>query len=595
MSVSTSTTNTTSHPSQAPQTRQISDVLVARLRGSQAEMGAQHGRILLAAGGYEKAAEFYPTLVQRLLHTGDATSVHQRLLSRAGNVLIERGLSSLEKRRPQAFRERTRAFMEVMDKDAGYDKYLFIMDVFQNAVGLAGRFGIGPFERKLAGAAPPACSTLMVWDQASATGELLHARNFDLPGIGVWDLGPEVVLCDPDEGLRYGFVTTRGAETPGITCFNEAGLTLTLHTRFHRNVSFRGRGVVDLGHNIIRRAETLADASRIAREHRVASTWGIAVSSQREQRAIVIETNATQTAVVRPVGSDDFLMATNRYRHPLMVEGQVATGPGWAEHSDGRERRMRQVTESARERGGLSTADLERLLGDHEDATAPGEERAGGSILAHPITVASIVSEPAHHRIRVGAGTVPTSWGPYVTVPWEWDGEVGQVASPELTAESPGTTTLQHGRRFKEGAGAEGYRWFVRAHEIELSTHDDEAQIDALEQAATADPSEPTYRFLAGALSLKRGRFEAALHHFERGLENERAPYRRAQMLLWAQRAAYAAGHSLRGKVIRTELLAMTHTGAAGHQKSARADEKRPYTPRRLRKITVNMALVDVL
>ena len=42
-------------------------------------------------------------------------------------------------------------------------------------------------------------------------GTLKHARNFDFPGIGVWDQAPEVVLCDPDEGVRYGFVTSRGA------------------------------------------------------------------------------------------------------------------------------------------------------------------------------------------------------------------------------------------------------------------------------------------------------------------------------------------------------------------------------------------------
>ena len=80
------------------------------------------------------------------------------------------------------------------------------------------------------------CSSLAVWGDATVDGELRHARNFDFPGATMWDTAPAVVFCEPTDGLRYGFVTTRGVDAPGITCFNEAGLTLTVHTRFHRDV-----------------------------------------------------------------------------------------------------------------------------------------------------------------------------------------------------------------------------------------------------------------------------------------------------------------------------------------------------------------------
>ena len=77
---------------------------------------------------------------------------------------------------------------------------------------------------------------------------MLHARNFDFPGVGLWDSGPVVVFCTPEKGLRYGFITTRGADAVGVSAFNEAGLTLTMHTRFHSEVVLKGTGVLDLGH-----------------------------------------------------------------------------------------------------------------------------------------------------------------------------------------------------------------------------------------------------------------------------------------------------------------------------------------------------------
>src|SRR5205085_3662874 len=118
------------------------------------------------------------------------------------------------------------------------------MDTLQNCVSVAGRARIGPFANPLAprarAAAAPACSTVVAWGDATEDGELLFARNFDFPGVGVWDAAPAFVVCAPDSGQRYGFFTTRGADTPVVTVVNEAGLVLAPHTRWHRGVGFGG-------------------------------------------------------------------------------------------------------------------------------------------------------------------------------------------------------------------------------------------------------------------------------------------------------------------------------------------------------------------
>jgi hypothetical protein len=86
-----------------------------------------------------------------------------------------------------------------------------------------------------------------VFGPLSADGELMHARNFDFPGVGVWDKSPTIVYCTPDHGIPYGYLGARGADVPGITAFNAEGLTVTFHTRFHRDVDFKATGVIDLG------------------------------------------------------------------------------------------------------------------------------------------------------------------------------------------------------------------------------------------------------------------------------------------------------------------------------------------------------------
>ena len=71
----------------------------------------------------------------------------------------------------------------------------------------------------------------------------------------------------------------------------------------------RGRpqatGVIDLGHEIIRNSRTIEEAIAVVSRHKVASTWGIVVTSAREKNAAIIETTAKKMRVThiatRPV------------------------------------------------------------------------------------------------------------------------------------------------------------------------------------------------------------------------------------------------------------------------------------------------------
>ncbi len=564
-------------PARAP--LPLAPLAVIRLRGSQAEMGGQHAAALRELGGWEQVVDFYAELPERLILHADSYTRPRWIVRKAAARLKDTLLRRIERQRPPAYLARSRAFMEELGLPADHSRYVAVMDVLQNVVGIAGRLGLGPFGRVAADAAVPACSTLMVWDGASADGQLRHARNFDFPGIGVWDRVPAVVFCEPDEGERYGFVTSRGADTPGVTAFNEAGITVTMHTRFHRDVTFDGAAIVDIGHDIARRATTIGEAIAIVRERPSASTWGIAVSSAREHRAVVIEANARTVAVVEP-REPDHLSCANRYRHPETRAGQVAASSAWEAHSTGRQGRLEMLVAEHRPAGGMTAEALQRALADRVNPSAPQASRGGGAVVSQPATVKSIVACPEERAIHVSVGPAPTSRGPYVRLDWAWDGPVGGRELERVDAPAPAD------------AAEQAFVHYTEATRLDRQADDWRGALAELERAIALQPDDPSYRFLAGVLQLRTGDYAAAHAHLEAGLASETIPLRRGQLLLWASRAADAAGDLLAAQGHRRELLAMDHNELVEQRTLADREERRRWDPRR-RRIQLNVLIAD--
>ena len=139
-------------------------LFVARLRGTQAEMGAQHGR--LVADDAARLYSFYKTMPERTL-AGDMPKAAKLAVRAIANAWQAR----LARERPPELAARTRAFVEAVREampqhDArGAALTLATMDSLQNCVSVAARAQLGPFSRPLmaraVAAAVPACSTLI--------------------------------------------------------------------------------------------------------------------------------------------------------------------------------------------------------------------------------------------------------------------------------------------------------------------------------------------------------------------------------------------------------------------------------------------------
>ena len=430
--------------------------------------------------------------------------------------------------------------------------------------------------------AAPACSTAIAWGRATEDGELRFARNFDFPGVGVWDAAPAFVVCAPVEGgvrgQRYGFFATRGADAPVVTVVNEAGLVIAPHTRFHADVTLGGAMIVDVIHAIAARAETLADAIANAREHPASSSWGVAIGSARERAACVLELAGRHVEVVRPAPGADSLVCTNRYRAPALRPGEVTASHAWIIQSDRRERRLRALIEART--APLSSRDLARFLGDRVDPAVPARRRQLGGVLGQPLNVHCVVVAPATRTAHLGIDRAPCCDGQWAELAWQWDGPRGgwELDAPPA---SGFTARALDGFVAPHDAVSRHVHDATRAYEAE---HDVTAARAALERAVTAAPDDPSLRLAAAWLALEAGAADRALVHVHAGLAHESDSYRRGQLLLWGARAADRRDRAL-ARRWRDELAALTGDGL---------DELHAQARRRHRGVPhVNLMMVD--
>lgn len=498
----------------------MTQLFTAYLAGTQAEMGAQHGK-LVADDAY-RLLEFYRTMPERAL-AGDLQGFLGQCGRAAARHVARAWQSRLAKDRPAELVERSRAFMRAIGVGDEALLTLSMMDALQNCVSLAARGKLGPFANPLqaraAAAAIPACSTIVAWGDATADGELLFSRNFDFPGVGVWDASPAFVVCAPTGGQRYGFFATKGADAPVVTVVNEAGLVLAPHTRWHKGVTFGGGMIVDLVHDIARRAETLEDAVRIAKERPTSSSWGICVGSAREKSALVLEIAGPAVEVVRAAPGASFLVCANRYRSQSMHAGQIAASHAWSLHSERRERRLRQLVETRA--APLTPETVARFMGDRHDVDAPGIERQLGAVPCQPTNVHCAVVMPTKQRALVGIDRAPTCEGTWADVTWSWSGEFSTKSRDDVTAPQSAATRLVH----------EAAKAYEATHDIKLARA-------SIERAVGLLPNDPSLRLTAAWLAMEDGADDRALVHVHAGLTTETETYRRGQFLLWGARAA---------------------------------------------------------
>ncbi|HMV35509.1 MAG TPA: carcinine hydrolase/isopenicillin-N N-acyltransferase family protein, partial [Turneriella sp.] len=416
-------------------------------------------------------------------------------------------------------------------------------------------------------------------------GELMHARNFDFPGVAVWDKSPTIVYCSPDHGIPYGYLGARGADVPGITAFNAEGITVTVHTRFHRDVDFAATGVIDLGHEIISQARTINDAIDIVSRHKVASTWGIVVTSAKEKNAAIIETTAKKMRVTW--ARDGYLGNTNHYQHPDMVQGEIATSNGWTSYTVDRLRLLDKFFAEMQAKGGATLTDMQHILGADHEVDALGSPRMMGSLIGYVMSVQSVVFKLQSGLISLSVGEAPTGWGPYINHEINWSGDALRVVDP--AKEQLSAVTASYG----SGPALEAYRRFQNAYLTDFNCGSlDEVRAD-LSKASAYAVEDGSLKFVEGVFALEARDTERAYRHLMQAVALEKGPYRKGQALLWAARAAAASGKTAEAASLRREIFALSHHNLAEFKRLAERDANQLITKRDYSDVVLSMSMLD--
>lgn len=530
---------------------------VFHVAGDDVEMGHKLGQAMREAGDYDEILRYFQRLPNHILGLGRRDQ-GRRMLIRTLEHLLQAGLARLDRARPFELRARTVAFMKALGRPAEERLGLVALDGTQNTIGLLARAGLSgtPQAESLSNleglAFPGACSSFAVWGGRSEDGRLLHARNFDLPDPGAWARSPAIVFCSPRRGLRYGYATTVGADIPGVTAFNEAGITVTAHTRFHQQISFDGLSIVDLGHLIVRSARTLTEAVAIASSRRVGSSWALVVSSAKERRAVAIEVHAGRVAVDCGDSEREFFCTTNRNQVPAMQTGEVAPSAAWVRYCDGRKEAMTRALDAIEPGHGFRVEDAKALLASHL-AGDTLQARATGDCLGQSITLQSVVVDPERQVIHVSTGDHPASRGPWIEVDWRWEDSTSMI---ELRPADPDRQIMATPPdRFTSGAEGRAYERFLTASRLEIKRAPSTLVRDTMEQAVGLCPGDPSFRHLAGGLALRDGDLPTAAEHLTAGLQYETSPFRQVELLRWSAKIARWSGQHTREHTLRGALM----------------------------------------
>jgi hypothetical protein len=521
-----------STPTSSPYER-VDGVHVLSVRGTDYEMGFQHGQMLrdsIPRG----PVPYFARYVEKLLSAG--------LVGRFGGVasgVLGTALSlTVGQRIAKRFPTRVLDAMNGLADGAGLSRkelrravtmpetYLWVGSVYKKVFRspMAPRYGVPVI----------GCTSAIAWGDATTQGRMLHGRNFDYQGVGVWDREQAVVFHEPADGQKYVSVSAAGVLLGGVTAMNESGLSLVVHQHIAcTDFDLEGLPIGVIGDEVMRYAKSIDDARRILDSHKPNGAWTYVITSSRESRAIAYEVTCDKRAVVEPGDlprnghgcskEGGVFGYSNVYLHKDLQPTEVDFYPSYWRNNMARFRRANQRLHEAY--GTIDADVIASILGDVGD----GEACRFASISALT-TVASVVFDAGRGLVYVATGRPPVCNRSYIA--FDLNAQRARLDLPRVVG----------GGRIEEAArdAFDAYRDAFEAH----FNHADVATARReVARARALQPRQPVYAFVAGLLDLAAKDAQSALSSFDVALGLGHVdPQRTAAFHLWRGRTLDTLG-----------------------------------------------------
>jgi len=523
---------------------------ILHLQGSAYEMGLQHG-LLLRSEIQDGIFDFYVNYLTRLLE-GQLKRRSLGLLDyikkfMQRNVLAGRMFGRLMKNVPKHALEELHGIAD--GSGVPLERILKAYVTSDTLLYLVGRAftqrrRIAPALMSACYPLASACTSIAAWGSASTDGRMLHGRNLEFMGSGIWDRHPTVILFRPDEGMRYVSVTTAGVGTGGVTCANEAGLTAALHINTSREVSLDGVPMIWLLDHVIRNATSIEEAEKLVARHRAVAGFTLVLTDAKARRAATIEFSA-ERQVVR-WGEDGRLVQTNHYLDAEHQDAELEVNTSIRAQTLGRFQRAQELVD--RHAGQIDVKRMIDFLSDHHDPYLM-RDRFLGNTISQPHNISSVVFQPEERRLWVAVGPSPTCHGKYFAVDYGAD------------RQGDGWLHYYSGTGQSDPVQARAFQGYMEAYRKSLLGAPAEVISQDLEESCRLDPREPSYPFASGIYHLKMRRFAQAIECFDQATAFANLPHKHMSLRLWTGVALLGLGRDNEANVEFAAVLAAAGTG----------------------------------
>ena len=229
----------------------------------------------------------------------------------------------------------------------------------------------------------PACSTLAVEPEKSATGEVIFGRNLDFPTFGFLDKYSSLIIYRPQGKHAFASITFPGFF--GVASgMNDAGLCVAQlevgkTSEPGPHINFAGTPVALCFRRLLEECETVDEAEKLLREQKRFIMCNLALSDRKQ--SIVLE--ITPKTVARRNADEGVTLCTNHFR----TSGLINDNSCW---------RYSKLTQ-ARGEEKLGIADVARYM---------------HSVNVGKKTIQTMIFEPSALRIHLSFGPLPSSGQP---------------------------------------------------------------------------------------------------------------------------------------------------------------------------------------
>lgn len=387
----------------------------------------------------------------------------------------------------------------------------------------------------------PGCTSAVVAGNWTRSGKILSCRNLDYPTVGYWEKYPTAVFHEPvDKGdIPYVALTTAGIPSGALTSINREGLTLFAHAHFSSKVSLRGRSIVLIGDDVIRKARTIGQVVDEVKKSRRCGNWSFMITSAQEKAAAVVQMTVDKVSVHE--AEDGFVSHTNFFHDKKFQAAEGLLSGAYCEDLQGRFCRMREVLEKSR--GDLDPFQMCKALGDHEDPISH-QMRVMGNTISVVTTVTSAVFEPESLKFWMSnRNESPTGLGDFVGVDIE---RFWTMSPQECEAEHEGVTEVLSPNRDQDPRLLEAVHYYHKAychfHMSEGKPEDFDQCLYELQRATAAYPEDGHLWVQTGILAFQMQRFEEARSSLEQSRSRVLSPHVQAVRDLYLGRCYDLAG-----------------------------------------------------